>query len=61
MDLGLTDSEKKFRDELRAWLKANLPPKMVKTADNAEEYYAYLTAWQRTLYEGGWAGISWPK
>jgi len=61
MDLGLTDGELKFRDELRAWLKANLPPKMVKTVDNSAAHYEYLTAWQRKLYEGGWAGISWPK
>ncbi len=61
MDLGLTDSELTFRDELRAWLKANLPKKMVKTADNTTAYYDYLKDWQRKLYEGGWAGISWPK
>jgi alkylation response protein AidB-like acyl-CoA dehydrogenase len=61
MDLGLTDSEAKFRDELRGWLKANLPAKMVKTADNAKEYYQYLTDWQQKMYDGGWAGVSWPK
>ncbi len=61
MDLGLTDSETKFRDELRAWLKANLPTKMVKTADNATAYYKYLADWQQKLYDGGWAGVSWPK
>ncbi len=61
MDLGLTDSELKFRDELRAWLKANLPKKMVKSADNAKEYYQYLSDWQMALYKGGWAGVSWPK
>jgi alkylation response protein AidB-like acyl-CoA dehydrogenase len=61
MDLGLTDSELKFRDELRAWLKVNLPRKMVKTADSAATYFEYLKAWQRKLYEGGYAGVSWPK
>jgi alkylation response protein AidB-like acyl-CoA dehydrogenase len=61
MDLGLTEGEKKFRDELRAWLKANMPAKMVKTSASAEAYYDYLKNWQRTLYEGGWAGVSWPK
>jgi alkylation response protein AidB-like acyl-CoA dehydrogenase len=61
MDLGLTESEQKFRDELREWLTASLPAKMVKTADNTAAYYDYLKAWQRKLYEGGWAGISWPK
>jgi alkylation response protein AidB-like acyl-CoA dehydrogenase len=61
MDLGLTPSELKFRDELRAWLKASLPAKMVKTAESAAEYFAYLKNWQRKLYEGGYAGVHWPK
>lgn len=61
MDLGLTDSELKFRDELRAWLKANLPKKMAKAAENIKEYYQYLSDWQMTLYKGGYAGVSWPK
>jgi len=64
MDLGLTPSELKFRDELRAWLKANLPAKTskaVKTADSTHEYHAYLKSWQRKLYDGGYAGVNWPK
>ncbi len=64
MDLGLTTSEQKFRDELRAWLKANLPAKSsqaVKNASSAHEYHAYLKAWQRKLFDGGYAGINWPK
>jgi alkylation response protein AidB-like acyl-CoA dehydrogenase len=61
MDLSLIPSELKFRDELRAWLKGNLPAKMVKTADNTAAYNDYLKAWQRKLYEGGYAGINWPK
>jgi alkylation response protein AidB-like acyl-CoA dehydrogenase len=61
MDLGLNPSELKFRDELRSWLKANLPAKMVKTADSGHEYHEYLKAWQQKLYQGGYAGISWPK
>lgn len=61
MELGLTPSELKFRDELRAWLKANLPSKKVKTAETATEYHQYLKAWQLKLYEGGYAGVNWPK
>ena len=61
MDLGLTPSELKFRDELRSWLKGNLPAKMVKTADSGHEYHEYLKAWQQKLYQGGYAGINWPK
>jgi alkylation response protein AidB-like acyl-CoA dehydrogenase len=63
MDLNLTATEQKFRDEFRAWLKANVPPpwKGVVTDENRADNVAYLRKWQRTLFDGGWAGISWPK
>jgi alkylation response protein AidB-like acyl-CoA dehydrogenase len=52
MDLNLTPDEQSFRDEFRAWLQENVFE--AKTVDE-------LKRWQRTLFEGGWAGISWPK
>jgi alkylation response protein AidB-like acyl-CoA dehydrogenase len=64
MDLGLSPSEQKFRDELRAWLKANLPPKLgqsARTGESKSEYYRYLKDWQRKLFDAGYAGIAWPK
>jgi alkylation response protein AidB-like acyl-CoA dehydrogenase len=64
MDLGLTPSELKFRDEFRAWLKVNLPQKsnhLVRTGEAAAAYYEYLKDWQRKLFDGGYAGIAWPK
>jgi alkylation response protein AidB-like acyl-CoA dehydrogenase len=64
MDLNQTPSERQFRDEFRAWLKTNLPPEWTGGGLNSEErgaYVDYLRQWQRKLYEGGWAGISWPK
>src|SRR5918911_905564 len=63
MDLNLTPGEQQFRDEFRAWLKANVPEewKGGTGAEDREEYIKYLRDWQRKLYEGGWAGISWPK
>src|SRR5512142_1324932 len=63
MDLNLTPAEQKFRDEFRAWLKANVPPKWsgAVTSENRDDHVAYLRTWQRTLFEGGWAGIAWPK
>ena len=64
MDLNLTPSERQFRDEFRAWLAANLPPEWAGGGAGSEdrrEYIQYLRDWQRKLYEGGWAGISWPK
>jgi alkylation response protein AidB-like acyl-CoA dehydrogenase len=62
MDLNLTAAETQFRDELRAWLEANVPKDWNEWREKPlEESYPYLRAWQRKLYEGGWAAVSWPK
>lgn len=64
MDLNLTPQELAFRDEVRAWFAANVPKDWVKrrnAAESMEARFAYLRAWQRKLFDAGWAGISWPK
>ena len=62
MDLNLTAEEIAFRDELRTWLKANVPKDWDERREEPlEARFEYLKRWQRKLYEGGWAGISWPK
>jgi alkylation response protein AidB-like acyl-CoA dehydrogenase len=64
VDLNLTPQELQFRDEVRTWFAANVPKDWVKRR-NAEESmqarFDYLRAWQRKLFDAGWAGISWPK
>ena len=44
-----------FVGEARAWL-AEHAPAHEGTCDDFEG----CRAWQRTLYDGGWAGVSWP-
>src|SRR5215470_18031137 len=64
MDLNLTPEEEKFRDECRAWLAANVPPPLQSASINEEnngEALAYLKAWQKKVYDAGWAGVSWAK
>ena len=63
MDLNLTPNEQQFRDEFRAWLAANLPAEWAGSpnSEDRSDYINYLRDWQRKLYEGGWAGISWPQ
>src|SRR5260370_94600 len=63
MDLNLIPNEQQFRDEFRAWLKTNVPEewKGGTSAEDRYDYVEYLRDWQRKLYEGGWAGISWPR
>lgn len=65
MRLNYTPEEERFRDEVRAWLAANLPKDREKIenaeGENTDEWMAFLKGWQRKLYDAGWAGISWPK
>ena len=62
MDLNLSREEIKFRDELRSWLAANVPKDWdERREESLESRFDYLKRWQHKLYEGGWAGISWPK
>ena len=64
MDLKSTPQEQAFREDLRAWLKANVPPPFAgetTTDEGRQAEFQYLRDWQKKVYEGGWAGISWPK
>jgi alkylation response protein AidB-like acyl-CoA dehydrogenase len=65
MDLTLTPAEEKFRDECRAWLEAHVPPEWhdpaFRDSLTAAEEIAFLKTWQRTLYDGGWVGLAWPR
>ncbi len=54
MDFELTPEEKGFRDEVRAFLDANLPPEGERDA-------AFALVWQRKLREKRWVGFSWPR
>ncbi|TMD97635.1 MAG: acyl-CoA dehydrogenase [Chloroflexi bacterium] len=64
MDLGFTRDEEFFRQEVRAWLEANLPPawrQEGKGGYREEEDTELQREWQRKLYEGGWLKLGWPK
>ncbi|SDE22910.1 Acyl-CoA dehydrogenase [Bhargavaea beijingensis] len=65
MDFTLTKKEEAFRDELRSWLSVNLPEGWLEgkrtLPESKEAYSRFLRDWQRKLYEGGWAAISWPE
>ncbi len=60
MDLTFSPAEEAFRAELRAWLAANAPAPPGELATLADEV-AFLRAWQRKLWEGGWVGLHWPR
>jgi alkylation response protein AidB-like acyl-CoA dehydrogenase len=63
VDLTLTPDETTFRDELRSWLATHVPRGWDADLLHAsmEEKFAFLRRWQKTVFEGGWVGIEWPK
>jgi alkylation response protein AidB-like acyl-CoA dehydrogenase len=63
-----------FRAEARTWLEAHAPRRSPDADDWSRfhffgdpspeadaEHVRRCREWQRTLYDGGWAGITWPK
>jgi alkylation response protein AidB-like acyl-CoA dehydrogenase len=65
MDFQLTPGEAAFRDAVREWLAANLPAgwgtPAFATPRSMEDKIAFAKRWQRRLYDGGFAGLSWPR
>lgn len=57
MDLTFSAEEAAFRDELCGWLGENSAGDL--PADE-KEVFAWRRAWQRRLFEGGWAAVHWP-
>ena len=62
MDLRFSDAELAFRDEVRAFIRANLPPaihkKMIEGHHLSKED---IVTWQRILNKRGWAVPNWPR
>jgi acyl-CoA dehydrogenase len=70
VDIDDTPEEAALRAEARDWLDAHAIPKghpddfsagLWTDAYDEDTYIARCRDWQRTLFEGGWAGITWPK
>lgn len=60
MDLTLSESERTFRDEARAWLSANVPAEPLPSLDTAEGF-ARHQEWEATLSAARWSVVSWPE
>ena len=62
MDLRRSEQDAAFRNEVRRFLEAKLPPKLRGYNDGAYHSTREETlAWQRILFDQGWAAPHWPK
>ena len=60
MNLGYSDSQQAFREEVRDWLQAHVPAQALPSFDTEEGFEAHR-AWERTLAEGNWGMVTWPE
>lgn len=65
MDFSFSARDLAFADEARAWLDANLPAAWRRdhcwTRVEDPMWIQVARQWQRQLFDGGWAAISWPR
>jgi alkylation response protein AidB-like acyl-CoA dehydrogenase len=66
VDFTLTPAQDALREEVRSWLKANIPrnwqARAMGSADVPRpEAYDAMRVWQRKLYDAGFIGLTWPK
>jgi alkylation response protein AidB-like acyl-CoA dehydrogenase len=62
MDLAFTPEEQAFREEVRAWVRANLPAAIAHKVHNALRLSRDdMQSWARILGRKGWLAWGWPK
>jgi alkylation response protein AidB-like acyl-CoA dehydrogenase len=62
MDLSYSPEEIKFRDEVRAFLKENLPAHLSEPIKQGKRLKKeYFDEWHAILHKKGWLSFSWPK
>ncbi|MEY4345720.1 MAG: hypothetical protein RL032_1552 [Pseudomonadota bacterium] len=62
MDLAFTPEEQAFREEIRAWVSANLPADLSHKVHNALHLTREdMQRWAKILGSKGWLGHGWPK
>jgi len=61
VDLVYSDADEAFRTEFRSWLEQSVPAHgPPPPPGDWQARRDYDTAWQRRMYDAGYAGIAWP-
>jgi alkylation response protein AidB-like acyl-CoA dehydrogenase len=61
MNFDLSPAEQDFRDGLRVWLAQYAPKGPPAGPLWSDPEMERRRAWQRTLFDGGYAGLAWPR
>ena len=61
MDFDLSPAEKRFRDEVRAWLAENKPRWEDDEDSTSRDWLERRREWQRKMHQAGYIGLNWPK
>ena len=62
MEMTFAPEHRAFRDEVRAWIQASMPPHIRAKADvDAQFSHAEVMEWHRILHAKGWVAPHWPK
>jgi alkylation response protein AidB-like acyl-CoA dehydrogenase len=60
VNLSFTEAEQAFRADCRAWLQAHVPEDPLPSHNNRDGFAQHV-AWEKELFEAGWAVVSWPE
>lgn len=60
MKIRFTKEQLSFRKEVRSWMGRNVPKLPLKSLDTSEGFEEHR-AWEKTLNEGNWSMVTWPK
>jgi alkylation response protein AidB-like acyl-CoA dehydrogenase len=62
MDFRFSPEDEAFRQEVKAWLKKELTPEIIREAEENSPFgWAFSLTFSRKLGKRGWIGITWPR
>src|SRR2546427_682059 len=64
MDLALTAEDRRFQDEVREFLEANLTPDLKEAARETAGLHGDFESgrrWHQILHRRGWSAATWPQ
>lgn len=62
MKISYSQEEERFREEIREWLKENLPPEIIdQTLGGSTLDPELLIKWHKTMHKKGWIALEYPE